>query len=297
MYPAEHIAPPSKRALSGAVLLVSTQRTSTTAQLAEAAIARGMSVLELTGPEVLTGLADRDVSWYGGPIAASRAVTALRIGLLEPLDDWLPRLPHRHVGRAITLATLSDARQLTRPAFVKPPREKSFPAGVYPDGTRLPRTGEGLNPDTPVLISDVVTFTVEYRLFLLDGAIATGSRYAVHGRLDPAPLDGDPNERAVREFVTDLLCPSPTTAPIESTPGADALPSAVVLDVGLIEDPDTGSRQWAVVEANMPWFAHCYAADPDRVLDVVLRSAGPLHRIAVRDVEFLRPAETPVPRS
>src|SRR6185437_7368913 len=38
------------------------------------------------------------------------------------------------------------------------------------------------------------------------------------------------------------------------------LPSAVVVDIGLICDPDTGIERWAVVEANMAWFAHCYAA-------------------------------------
>jgi hypothetical protein len=73
--------------------------------------------------------------------------------------------------------------------------------------------------------------------------------------------------------------------------GRGLLPSAFVLDIGLIESPDTSAQQWAVVEANMAWFAHCYAADPDRVLDVVLRSAGPLHRVAIGDFEYLRPIE------
>ncbi|MFB7241013.1 hypothetical protein ACFCYX_00915 [Streptomyces populi] len=41
-----------------------------------------------------------------------------------------------------------------------------------------------------------------------------------------------------------------------------SLPSAVVVDVGLGQDPDTGGERWAVVEANMPWSAHGYAADP-----------------------------------
>jgi len=38
----------------------------------------------------------------------------------------------------------------------------------------------------------------------------------------------------------------------------------------------------------MAWFAHSYAADPDRVLDVVLRSAGPLVNVAEGDFGFLR---------
>ncbi|MFD0592464.1 hypothetical protein ACFQZ4_07755 [Catellatospora coxensis] len=73
---------------------------------------------------------------------------------------------------------------------------------------------------------------------------------------------------------------------------ADGLPSAVVVDVGLAADADRGEEHWAVVEANMAWFSTSYAADPDRVLDVVLRAAGPGTRVAARDRPFLRPAAT-----
>ncbi|MBR7833451.1 ATP-grasp domain-containing protein [Actinospica durhamensis] len=310
---------PNPAALSqGSALLVSAQPTSTTTLLAEAAARRGLAVHELTDPAELQTLAGRDVYWYGGPRAALRAVRELKIGLLEPLDEWLTLLPHRFLGREIALSTLADAWRLTRPAFVKPPREKSLPAAVYADGTRLPRTGNELTPETAVLISEVVTFAVEYRLFVLDGEIVTGSRYAVYGRLDPAPLTGDPNEQAVREFFAALLPPPRTDSTVLTSltsltsltaltaermgtdrMGTGMIPSAFVLDVGLIESPDTGAQQWAVVEANMAWFAHCYAADPDRVLDVVLRSAGPLHRVAVNDFAYLRPIEAtrmgPVP--
>jgi hypothetical protein len=285
---------PESMTVPQGTLLVSPQRTSTTTLLAETAARRGLAVHELTGPTVLQALGGQDVYWYGGPRAALRAVRELRIGLLEPLDDWLACLPRRFLGREITLSTLVDARQLSRPAFVKPPREKSLPAAVYADGSRLPRAGGELDPATPLLISEVVTFTVEYRLFVLDREIVTGSRYAVHGRLDPAPLIGDPNEQAVREFVAELLHPS-IADPVGERLGKGLVPSAFVLDVGLIESPDTEARQWAVVEANMAWFAHCYAADPDRVLDVVLRSAGPLHRVAVDDFEYLRPLEATRP--
>ncbi|MFF6802359.1 hypothetical protein [Streptomyces sp. NPDC012616] len=64
-------------------------------------------------------------------------------------------------GRRIELTRLSGAWALRHPVFVKPPSEKSLPVAVCADGSRLPRTGEGVGPDTPVLVSDVVTFAAE----------------------------------------------------------------------------------------------------------------------------------------
>jgi hypothetical protein len=158
--------------------------------------------------------------------------------------------------------------------FVKPPRDKHLPPGVYADGSRLPG---GLPADTPVLVSDIVTFLVEHRLFVLDGTVHTASRYARNGRLDPAPLDACPRRDAVLDFAAGLLDAC-----------ADGLPSAVVVDVGLAADPDRGDEHWAVVEANMGWFSSAYAAEPDRVLDVVLRAAGPRARVSARDRAFVR---------
>ncbi|WP_329315833.1 ATP-grasp domain-containing protein [Streptomyces sp. NBC_01262] len=163
-------------------------------------------------------------------------------------------LPEEFTGRRIELTTLSEAWALRRPVFVKPPSAKSFPAAVYADGSRLPRTGEGVGPDTPALVSDVVTFAAEYRLFVLDHRVVAGSRYAVHGRLGTAP----------RRLAERLLASV-----------GESLPSGVTVGVGLVQDPDTGHERWAVVEGNMPWFSHSYTVRVDAVLDVVLRAAGP----------------------
>jgi hypothetical protein len=261
----------------GAVLLLGTPTTSTAELLAQAAARRGLEVRRVSGPADLAGLTkEHTVHWYGGPAAARRVVAELGIGLLQPDDDWLPLLGRRYTGRRIESATLADARKLTAPAFVKPPSDKSFPAGVYLDGTHLPRDGQGLTSDTRVLISEVVDVVREYRLFVLDGEVRAASRYAVHGRLEPGPLEGDLREREARAFAAMVIrCLR------------YSLPSAVVVDIGLARDPGTGRERWIVVEANMAWFANCYTADPDRVLDVVLGSAGPLRRVAAQDFGHL----------
>ncbi|MFC4033927.1 ATP-grasp domain-containing protein [Streptomyces polygonati] len=266
-----------------AVLLTSRQRTTTTALLADAAARRGMDVHvpSDSGP-VEEPAAGRPAHWYGGPLAADRIAGRFDLGLLEPPDDWLVRLPEEFSGRRIELTSLSEAWAARTPVFVKPPSDKSFPAAVYADGSRLPRGGADIGPDTPVLVSEVVTFAVEYRLFLLDRRIATASRYAVHGRLDTAPLHQDVHERDVRAFTERLLAAC----------GQD-LPSAVLVDIGLLQDPDTGREGWAAVEATMPWFANGYAADPDRVLDVVIGATGPRQRFSHQDRPFLRRAPAP----
>lgn len=243
--------------------------------LAVEAAGRGMPVLaaeEAGGPHA--GPVPGPAHWYGGPVAGARLAERLGFAMLEPTDHWLAELPQEFTGRDVRSATLADAWALHRPAFVKPPRDKSFPAAVYADGSRLPA---GLDPATPVLISEVVTFAAEYRLFLLDGRIATAGRYAVFGRLDPRPLDGDPAAAQIARFVDRLVAAAGPT-----------LPSAVVLDVGQLLDPYRAGHRWAVVEANMAWFSHAYAADPARVLDVVLRAAGPRERVRPQDLRFVR---------
>jgi hypothetical protein len=261
---------------AAAILLLGTPTTSTAELLAQAAVARGLEVRRVAGPDDLDGISDRAAYWYGGPSAASRVARRLGIGLLEPGDGLLPQLGRQFTGRRVELATLADAWLLAGPAFVKPPSDKSFPAQVYQDGMQVRQHSEELTPSTPVLISDVVSFAREYRLFLLDGGVAAASRYAVYGRLDAAPLDGDLREGEVRAFAATL-----------AEHASFLLPSAVVVDIGLACDPETGHERWAVVEANMAWFANCYSADPGRVLDVVLRSAGPVEDVATSDVVYL----------
>ncbi|TXS26498.1 DUF4343 domain-containing protein [Streptomyces sp. adm13(2018)] len=239
--------------------------------LAAEAAGRGMDVR--AAEEV--GAAAGPAYWYGGPTAGARMAARLGFALLEPTDEWLSELPEEFTGREVRTATVLDAWALDRPAFVKPPRDKSFPADVYPDGSRLPAD---LDPATPVLLSDVVTFAAEYRLFLLDGRIAAGSRYAVFGRLDPLPLDRHGHLAGeIAEFVDRLVAAA-----------GPSLPSAVVVDVGQLLDPYRPGHRWAVVEANMAWFSHAYAAEPAPVLDVVLRAAGPRELVSPADLTFVR---------
>lgn len=257
-------------------LALAPHRSGTASLLSDAARRRGMEVTVLPAdgvPERYRGRGDGH--YYGGPRLGARVADPLGVALLEPHDGWLDALPAAFTGRSVSRVPLSEARRRTGPLFVKPPTDKSFPAAVHPDGASLPQPPPG-SGDPLVQISEVVSWVDEFRLFLLDGEIRTGSRYAVHGRLDAAPLAGHPQEAAVRAFAHRLTAEC-----------GDTLPGAVVVDVGRMRRPGLATV-WAVVEANMAWFSTVYAAEPDRALDVVLRSAGPGGLVRERDTAFRR---------
>ncbi|AEN13585.1 uncharacterized protein DUF4343 [Streptomyces sp. DvalAA-21] len=151
-----------------------------------------------------------------------RLAGRLGAALLEPDDGWLDGLPRAFTGRRVRRVPLDEARRARGPQFVKPPTDKSFPAAVHETGETLP-TPAGHPHDVLVQISEVVIWVREFRLFLLDGEIRTGSRCATFGRLDAAPLAGHPDEGVVRAFARRLMGECGAT-----------LPSGVVVDVGLM---------------------------------------------------------------
>lgn len=178
--------------------------------------------------------------------------------LLEPPDDWLPRLPAEYRQRDVRLTTFADAHTLTTPAFIKPPNSKSFPARVY-TGADLP---DGYANDSPVLVSEVVTWEKEFRCFALDRQLRTFSVYLRNGELQKgngyAMTDGEASEMTA--FVNRVLADERVD-----------YPRTAVLDVGVI----TG-RGWAVVEQNAAWSSGLYGCDPAEVLAVLQHAAVPI---------------------
>jgi hypothetical protein len=238
--------------------------TSSAEKIRDAANRRGMNTVQLPTFDVPEGLHGDHV--HCGPDFADAVTWALGIATLQAPPGWLADLPREFTRRDVKLVALGEAHQLRRPAFIKSPNDKTIRAMVYTDGSRLPGS-DALDPNTDVLVSDIVDFTTECRLFILDGAVHAASQYASDGRLDLAAVTPD-----ALAFATDLLAAQ-----------AHTLPSAIVIDVGTI------GGQWAVIEANAAWASGIYLAPPDEVLDVCLAAARPTGDVPARDQQFIRP--------
>ena len=220
--------------------------------------------------EVVSEAARREMVPYGESLFCTWVASELDLALLATPHDFLARLPRAFLRRQVSYMTLAEAIALEERAFFKPAEDKWFRAGIYASGRELPGV-EGLPGADPVLVSEPVTFGVEYRCFVLQGTVATCGIYLRHGELavhePPTPAEEDE-----------------ATAFARSVLDAVDTPPAFVLDVGYVED-----RGWAVVEANPAWASGVYGCAASAILPVLRRAARPHHALSDVDRRWLPP--------
>ena len=240
--------------------LILTPRYTEDAQaLWRSAIAKGWQVERLTNWRVSDELISvAEPVLYLEALMAPTIAERFGLQLLEPATDWLPNIAERYRQRSIYLTTLGEARQLTQPAFIKPPNDKSFPAKVYHPG----ELSLDYADDTAVLVAEIVTWEQEFRCFILDRQLQTFSIYLRDGKLQRAAnfASSPAEEGEVRDFISIILAEDRLE-----------LPRATVIDIGTI-----AGRGWAIVEQNCAWGAGIYGCDPGAVLEVLRHAALPL---------------------
>ena len=139
-------------------------------------------------------------------------------------------------------------------------------ADVYATPSALERAGRthGLADESMIVLSEVVSFTAEYRCFIAPDqsgrpTVVAASAYLVGGATwdfwETAAAAPDASEAAA--FARKV---------VDSVAG----PAGYVLDVGQLKD---GS--WAVVEANASWSSNPYHCDPAGVVASILVSQVP----------------------
>lgn len=233
----------------------------------QAAVRRGWPVhraIRFSVPDPLPEL----VCAYGEVTFCDIMADRARLALLDVPDSWLALLPREFVKRDVWQCTklTVDAEKFNSRLFFKPANDKVFQCGVYERATDLHL--KHIDDDCPILVSEVVEFNVEFRCWVLDGKVINCEYYRLVGERD----ENAAREEAI-DFAETVLAHQP-----------EKLPSAVVLDVGIIE-----GRGWAVVEANQAYASGIYGDAPvDDLLNVILRAAGPQHLLLERDRPFVR---------
>jgi hypothetical protein len=256
-------------------LLLSARQTDDAQLLWRACIAAMWDIVRVHGWQA-PSLPAADVAIYGEPLFAQHVAQTLGLRLVEPPLDWLPRLPARWRGRDVRLTTLADVRNVAERAFIKPADEKCFDARVYSSGAELPVPGP-LPDDLPVLVQEVVEWTIEFRCFVLERKVAAVSVYWRDGQLAKSE-DGTWISSYVELNEATEFCESVLRDPNV------AVPDAVVLDVGVIRN-----HGWAVIECNAAFSAGIYGCDPTAVLPVLRRACIPIATNANDTVTLFRP--------
>ena len=232
-------------------LLMSSRHTVDDQALWRAAIQLGWSTVRARGITV-PEIKDDEIVIYVEALYGPTIAKLLGRDLLEPPEDWLVSLPESITKRKLRFLTVSEARELATPLFIKPPNDKSFEAKIYDSGKSLP---PDLLDDANVIVSEPVSWESEFRCFCLDGKVLTVSPYLRSGELAVETDYG----------MTHLECDEAQQTAEEALElSKDSLPRAIVIDVGKIAD-----KGWAVVEANGAWGSGVYGCDPNIVLEVI----------------------------
>lgn len=183
--------------------------------------------------------------------------------------DWLSKLPYECLARKVEFMTLGKAQELTETRFVKPADDKVFDAKVYMTGDlkqRVYRTvtaaeevsrmlDDSPEPtiplDTPVLVSEVVSFISEYRLFVCNDKVQTCSCYLIDGEINEPR-----NWRRGSIEVANQLQLWLDKKMIVTEPA--------VVDLGYLS---TG--ELVIIESNPAWASGIYGCDLEGVLKVL----------------------------
>jgi ATP-grasp domain, R2K clade family 2 len=259
------------------VLLLPPRMTGGSQVLQLAALAQGWQVERLANWRPPAWLRDESLVFYGEPLFADVVAGPLGLALLEPSPDWLTLLPSHYLQRTVRSGTLAEARRCTTPAFIKPALDKCFQAGVYASGAALPDEVTMLPEMTSVLLSEPVTWEIEFRCFVLERTLSTMSAYLREGMLVEAE-DGswpasDEETTEAEHYIHSVLAEP-----------AVHLPPAVVVDIGRI-----AGRGWAIIEANAAWGSGLYGCDPDYVLAVLRRASLKEDAVTADERAWVRP--------
>ncbi|EDP98276.1 ATP-grasp domain-containing protein [Kordia algicida OT-1] len=194
------------------------------------------------------------IAVYGEDLFTTIIAEQCNLKLLKPADDWLANIPLKYTLRNITYDRFKNIKNVQN-KFIKPVDFKFFPAGVYTSVEEI-QGYSTIDQNIEVFVSDVVSWAIEVRCFVIDNTIQTWSTYIYNGEIQLKNSMEKHEENAMLNFLEEFLSDE-----------SIHLPEAVVIDVGYI--PEKG---WALIEANPVWSSGVYACDPKKVTQTIVRS-------------------------
>lgn len=172
--------------------------------------------------------------------------------------DWLAKVPERYTKRHVEFMTMKNAKKINETKFIKPADDKCFDAKVYEVGSFNP--SDLIEDDYPVLVSDVVSWDLEYRFFVDEFKVKTWSNYIYYNNIaNPKYYSSIPSEEYNLILFAEDLLNDLSNLNIETVPS--------VIDIGRI--PGKG---WAVIETNPAWASGLYGCDPGEALNVMSKT-------------------------
>lgn len=199
------------------------------------------------------------VSWW---MPAAHAARLQRVGhakeLTAPGPYWLTQIPQSLTQRKVSSATVEDfLSEAPRGGFFIKPAEAKV-EGFEAAWRNYSQTCEIISnlkipSGTFLQWSDkLIDINHEYRFFVLDGKIITGSSYLVDGLTHYDGADNSKFDEAAQyaQYAVSTI---------------DSQPSAYVIDVGI----DSATNSWLVIEGNPAWCSGIYGSDPEKVIRVI----------------------------
>lgn len=208
----------------------------------------GWDVWRFEVPYIPDWVFDHEPVVYCGDIYAEFITLELDISLASPDDAVLAQLAPEYLKRAVTFVKYKNFERPTERKFIKPADQKFFKSGIYEPEEEISGL-EKRQPEDPILVSDVVEFTDEFRLFILDGQVETGSQYISEKMLTGEAATSDVSEE-VKTFGEEI-----------AQAYQEMLPRTYVIDIGRL-----ATGELAVIEFNQIWASGIYGASPKMVL-------------------------------
>lgn len=198
---------------------------------------------------------------YGEQAFCEFIAQEMRWNIYQNSLDWTARLHKSFLKRSVRCLPLKNLKNEEKQSsgildrkYLMPADDKLFQSGIYTD--RFPKAPS----DCPILVSDIVDWSIKYRFIIQYQEIATYCCYRIeHIHNNPSIWQCQAEYAGItaHQFVSALL------ERVNCSP-------ACVIDVGYIK-----GAGWAVDKTLPIWSSEIYGCRIDRFLDALMVSAVP----------------------